>query len=90
MAYEVKEAGDWQDGRHGPRLDQFGLERLNINQCIDVPCKINSKGKVVPERGVNIKAANELFAPKVFKKKRLTTKDDEGNDLEVVRVQRVK
>lgn len=86
MSYEIKKGQEWADNRNGPRLDKFPLEALEVNDFFDIPVKVNAKGKVVPERGFNLKAANELHAPKVFKKKRRA--DESGDD--VLRVQRVK
>ncbi len=83
MSYEIKKGGVWQDARNGPKLDKFNLALMEVNDYIEIPLRANKKGKRVPEAGFNLKAANEIYAPAVFKKRR----DAETG---VIIVQRVK
>lgn len=80
MSYELKD-GKYQSGRSGPKLDAFPLATMAVDQYFDIPLKANKRGQFVPEKGFNLKVANEQFAPKKFVKRKL---DD------VVRVWRVK
>ena len=95
MAYEIKDGQEWSDGRDGPRLDFFSeiLLGLKVNQFFEIPLVKNVKGKFVPERGFNLKAANDMYAPFVFKKKRVDPVGEpgaEGYKPGYIKVQRVK
>jgi hypothetical protein len=69
MAYEVHE-GKYQSGRSGPKLDAFPCATMAVDHYFDIPLKLNKRGQWVPEKGFNLKAANESFAPKKFIKQR--------------------
>ena len=83
MAYERKQAPIHVPGNAGPRLDRFELDQWVVGDTIEIPLVANKKGKMVPRDGFNVKAANELHAPKKFRK----WKDE---DKGVLFVQRVK
>lgn len=70
--------------RTGPRVEVFDsvLKSIDVDKAFDVPTVTNGKNKIVPKYGVNIKAINTLYAPKVFRKKRV--RNDAGE--EVLRV----
>lgn len=82
MTYEVKKGEPWRDARSGPKLDSFPLASMEVNDCFQIPLVKNAKGKMVPKQGFNLKAANALYDPAVFKKRR----DDSKNAIVVQRV----
>ena len=73
----------FESRRSGPRLDAFDelLSTMPIGKAFDIPCEKNAKGKITPIKGFNVKAANLIYAPKVFKKRRLRV-----NGADVLRV----
>jgi len=80
--YHVKDVA-YTSNRNGPKLDAFPLATMQIGQCFDIPLRKDARGKMTPEKGINIKSANATFFPRQFKKKKI---EAEG----VVRVFRVK
>ncbi len=83
MSYEVEKGEPWKDSRNGPKLDDFPLATMEVDDKFKIPLVKNAKGKMVPKQGFNLKAANELYAPAVFKKKR----DDKNGCIVVQRVE---
>ena len=79
MSYEIKD-GKYQSRRAGAKIDEFPLASMGVDQYFDIPLKANNRKQFVPEKGFNVKAANEKFAPKKFVKRKLA---------DVVRVYRV-
>jgi hypothetical protein len=84
VAYERTKAEIHKLGNTGPRLDKFDLASWDVGDRIAIPLKANGRGKLVPEDGFNVKAANALHGPdKKFRKWR-----DESKG--VLFVQRIK
>lgn len=77
----------YSTNRTGPRLEAYEhyLDTIEAGQAFEIPIIKSTKGKNIPQFGVNIKAINKLYAPKVFKKKRKINK----SGAEVLRVFRV-
>lgn len=63
----------YESKRTGPRLDVFepAISNVKPGQAFDIPTFENAKKKRIPKFGFNVKAANELYAPKRFKKARV-------------------
>lgn len=71
MAFDIVAGQAWTDPRNGPKLDRFPLATMKMNDEFYIPLVKNAKGKLVPDCGFNVKAANELFSPDLkFRKRR--------------------
>lgn len=71
--YEIKKDIPVPNGRSGPKLAKFPLEEMEVGDAFVIPYvsrTIRGRVKASPETGFNVKAANEQFKPKVFKKSR--------------------
>lgn len=82
MPYERTKKPIRAIGNVGPRLDRFDLDKFEVGDEIAIPLKKNKQGKMIPEFGFNVKAANEIYKPFVFRKMR----DEKSGALLVQRV----
>lgn len=85
--YAIEDDAPLMIDRTKLRLDRLGLDDLNVGQSFFIPnIERTLKGKKIfsPETGVNVKAANELFKPKQFKKIKA-----EANGVTGIRVGRI-
>lgn len=79
--YALENDATITDRRYGAKTDAFAdlLSKMEVGQSFAIPCRPRTitrggKTKTVssPERGFNLKAVNRDFAPKVFRKKRVS------------------
>lgn len=74
MDYKIEDDIPYESRKHGPRLSQFPLGQMEIGHSFVIPMRSRTiKGKTVssPAEGFNVREANKLFFPKVFKKRRV-------------------
>lgn len=71
--FKIEKDVPYTNGRMGPKLGRFPLAEMELGESFLIPfAKRTVKGKIIesPMAGINVKAASEKFAPKVFKKSR--------------------
>lgn len=101
--YQLESDAAITDRRFGTKISALDslLSEMAVGQSFAIPCKprtVTRKGvsRIVqsPERGFNVKIANTIYAPKVFKKKRVFAGQPIGNSgrtepVDAIRVFRV-